>query len=823
MRKIAKVALAALLVVLAVLAVTSAIGHVRLGGGALTAQTDAVVARSRDVAERARPEYQELALATLPKNPINGDYVVLDLLLDEARIVEPPATSDDADGSIVFALDFNGGDAALTAVGTLRLAKEDNALVVTGGSGTEADHLVTPEPVEIPAGEVGDILIRAKVSKGEFFRLGWVGDDSNRAFGRQGHWRHRLDVRVRDNEGFHTYVINGRNVLKRGVRPGGSISTLMLLPSDAPDARTEIEFIRFLSRAARFSLQPNGVDYETLGGEQRRMLYMNPDQTLEFDVAVPANGPRLQLGIGTLYEGRALRFEAYLRDAEGGETALLDATADGSRWQDQRIDLAPWAGRPVTLGLRVSGGADNVGMWSSPRIVSAPARRFNVVVMLEDAQRADYLSVYGHPHPTTPFKERLMAERGVVFEQALSQATQTRPSVSSFMTSLYPTASGVWSFSDVLSDRHLTLAEIMRHQGYATAAFVQNGNAGPFAGMHQGFDQFLDPFAVGSETATVFGGPPVEAWLRGHADENFFLYLHVIDPHGPYEAPEPVRARYLPRIAPDSPRVPRASEMDPEWITDPSVDSRRRLYEAEIEANDREVGRFFALLDQLGLAENTLVIMISDHGEFMGERGLYGQRLWLHRPPGLMATTHVPFMVVYPERFRDSKRIAAPVQLLDLMPTILELAEVDTEPLLLQGDSLVDLIEGRDLERWRDRVVVSEEPTAMRKGDPCACGSLYFRNWHVISSRQFLPPTLPQHLQTFAATFAYAVHPGGRGEAMDVTFLPDLLLRVRQQRTLSALRRANEETFAKITAGHAGGRTIDPDTLEKLKGLGYVN
>jgi arylsulfatase A-like enzyme len=250
-------------------------------------------------------------------------------------------------------------------------------------------------------------------------------------------------------------------------------------------------------------------------------------------------------------------------------------------------------------------------MWSSPRIVSPPARRFNVVVMLEDAQRADYLSVYGHPHPTTPFKERLMAERGILFELALSQATQTRPSVGSFMTSLYPTASGVWSFSDVLSDRHLTLAEIMRHQGYATAAFVQNGNAGPFAGMHQGFDQFLDPFAVGGETATVFGGPPVEDWLREHLDQNFFLYLHVIDPHGPYEAPEPIRAQHLPRIAPDSPRVPRAPELDPDWIADPSVDSRRRLYEAEIEANDREVERFFALLDELGLAESTLVIMAS--------------------------------------------------------------------------------------------------------------------------------------------------------------------------------------------------------------------
>ncbi len=123
---------------------------------------------------------------------------------------------------------------------------------------------------------------------------------------------------------------------------------------------------------------------------------------------------------------------------------------------------------------------------------SAPEKPFNVIVMIEDAERADYLSVYGHPTDTTPFKKKLMAERGILFEHAVSQAEKTRPSAGAYMTGLYPTSTGLWYFSDVLSDRHLTWAEILRAQGFLTVAFTQNGNVGPFAGMQQGFDRMID-------------------------------------------------------------------------------------------------------------------------------------------------------------------------------------------------------------------------------------------------------------------------------------------------------------------------------------------
>jgi hypothetical protein len=270
--------------------------------------------------------------------------------------------------------------------------------------------------------------------------------------------------------------------------------------------------------------------------------------------------------------------------------------------------------------------------------------------------------------------------------------------------------------------------------------------------------------------------------------------------------------------------VDRNPVFDAPWVENPTVETRRRLYEAEIEHNDKVVEEFFRRLDETGLSRDTLVILMSDHGEYLGDRGFFGNRMWDHRPPGFMATTHPPLVFVHPERFKEPKRIEEPVQLIDVMPTVLELAGVDRTDLLLQGRSLVGLIDGADPDYWRDRVIVSEEPSAMLKGDPCSCGSLYFRGWHVVSSSYMWPR---RHiyfpgLQAFLTTNVLTVDKP-RGERLSPWFLPDLLVRWRQRSILAELREADMTTWRKLTAGEGGNRVIDPDTLERLRGLGYVN
>jgi arylsulfatase A-like enzyme len=413
-----------------------------------------------------------------------------------------------------------------------------------------------------------------------------------------------------------------------------------------------------------------------------------------------------------------------------------------------------------------------------------------------------------------------MRERGIQFDWAVSQATKTRPSVPSLMTSLYPTATGVLAFSDMLSDRYLTLAEIMRSQGFTTGAFIQNGNAGPFAGGHQGFSQLFDPRIVAGPPQAVLG-ERLFSWLEEQRDENFFLYLHIGDPHGPYEPPPPYDAWYKEVVGKGEPVQPK-HYLEPPSLTEPTDQDRRRRYAGEIRHNDELLATTVRQIEDLGLTDDTLLIFLADHGEYMGEHGD-----WLHHPPGLLPVIHVPLMMTYPSRFKEPKRIADVVQLIDVMPTVLELAQIDRADLLLQGRSLVGLIEGRDPESWRERVAVSEEPEAMERDRPCSCASLLFRDWHVISSTWLWPadrtrPILPG-VQTFVKTHVYRYRDDPKESVPSLSFLPDLYIRWLANDTISGLREANQTTWSKLTQGENVDLQVDPETLEHLRGLGYIN
>ncbi|MGH6918520.1 MAG: sulfatase-like hydrolase/transferase, partial [Geminicoccaceae bacterium] len=561
------------------------------------------------------------------------------------------------------------------------------------------------------------------------------------------------------------------------------------------------------------------VDHETLGGEMRQVLYMRPDQTLEWQLQVPADNPVLEFGNGVVLANRPISFELEILNQERSELLHAETIVSADGWRDFRFDLARWAGQNVTFRFRVAGDAGNIGLWSNPLLHSSPESRFNVIVVLEDTLRADYLSSYGYGLETSPNKSALMKEEGIQFDWAFSQATKTRPSVPALMTSLYPTATGVWHRSDALSSRYLTLAEIMRAQGFVTGAFLQNGNAGPYAGLHQGYSELYDERTMGTATEEIVG-PRVRSWLESHRGQNFFLYLHVIDPHAPYDPPAPF----------DSWNRELAGAGTPvEWLEykdadnqEPTIEGRQRRYAGEIRHNDNLLPTLLQSLDQLGIREDTLLIFLSDHGEYLGE---FGE--WDHHPPGRLPVIHVPLMMTYPGRFGEPKRIIEAVQLVDVMPTVLELAGIDRTDLLLQGDSLVGLIERSDPERWRDRLVISEEPWAMEKSQPCSCASLFFREWHVLSSTYLWPvdasdPILPG-VATFVKTHVYRYRDDPTERIPSLTFLPDLYIRWLANDTVSSLREANQTTWRKLTEGDSVDLQVDPDTLEHLRGLGYVN
>jgi arylsulfatase A-like enzyme len=409
------------------------------------------------------------------------------------------------------------------------------------------------------------------------------------------------------------------------------------------------------------------------------------------------------------------------------------------------------------------------------------------------------MSCYGYPSDTTPFKKQLF-ENGFVFDYAFSQATKTRPSVPSIMTSLYPTATGVWRITDRLDDAYLTIAEIMRNQGFATAAFIQNQNAGPYAGIHQGFGQLT---STAKATPEHGYGKLVRDWIESHRHRNFFLYLHVLDPHGKYDPPESHRGWWKTRHIGGHPVDP-DRRFDPDWVSTPTIEGRRARYDGEIRNNDDQFKGFVTWLKEQGLYEDTLLVFISDHGEFLGEHGL-----WEHTPPGFIQVLRVPLLINYPRLNGLGTRIRHPVQLIDVMPTILDLAQIDTEPLILHGQSLIPLIENQQQQTWSDRVIASDEVVRRSSPADAARGSLFFGQWHLLYSQE-----------DTVRIFDY-VHGPDEGEVDTSRFAAELA-KLGIEDFIATIQSANITIWQSLVKTREPSVEYDANVIDQLRELGYV-
>ena len=787
------------------------VNALRLDAAGMSRSASALVERAEALSSQAIPEYQDLTLARLPPNPNNGPFFRFDDNLHAAKIVEKPADAvPDPASEFLFRLEFEDGDEPqfASAEGRSRMERSGGLLVV---SSHPDEYLATQEPLDIPLAQIADFVMRARADKGNRFKLAWAAKGREAKLGEQ---EFSLDL-IADGE-FHTYVVDARNAFAYGVGNEESISRLAIVPSNEEGAKVEIDYIRVGSRQWKYRLEQVGTSHETIDGELRPVVHMIPGQVLEYSVEVPPENPRLRFGTATLFDAPALQLAVTIAEDDGATTVFESADADARRWLDRDIDLGRWAGQSVRIAFAVRGPGGNVAFWSNPLVSSPVKRRLNVILILEDALRADHLSTLGYGRETSPWKTKFMGERGAVFLNAHSQAEKTRPSIPALMTSLYPSATGVLNFSDALSDRYLTLAEVLRAQGYETAAFLQNGNAGTYAGLHQGMSSLRDPQSLGGGTEKIFGERLLQ-WIDGNSERNFFAYVHVLDPHGEYDPPAPFDRWYReepPGEMTAAGPLPRSESLDPTWAKSPSAEARRRLYDGEILHNDGVIARFVEALRERNLLDDTVLVFVADHGEWMGELGR-----WEHGPPGLRPVIHVPLMISYAKRFPEPRRIDEAVQLIDVMPTILELASVDSNGLLMLGDSLVSLIDGSEPERWRSRMTVSEEAMLMTRDDPCACGSLFFGDWQLHGSIRGWPGRIES---PFIKTAVYRYRQDGVQPV--ASFLPDLYVRHLRRKTLTRLATANLATWRKLTEGEQQDvYKMDPETLERLRGLGYVN
>ncbi len=336
----------------------------------------------------------------------------------------------------------------------------------------------------------------------------------------------------------------------------------------------------------------------------------------------------------------------------------------------------------AALALPACGGG-------SPSEESRRSEPPSIVVVLIDTLRADHLGCYGYDRPTSP-RIDAFARGGVVFEHALAQSTWTKPATGSIHTGLYPSRHGATTPFTALRSEQETLAELLKAQGYRTAGMGSNPHIFGGTGFDQGFDQFEEvPFEnepVGHARAEAIVDRAL-AWLanaRGRGP--FFLYVHLFDPHAPYDPPEPYRSQ-LDRGA--------RGEHDAWYMVQNGVfatdlspqdwEHYRDLYDGEIAYSDAQVGR---LLDSLDL-EHTAVFVLADHGEELFDHGG-----WSHTPTMYEELVHVPLIASFPGATDlAGARIPGLVQQVDVFPTVLDLLGLPQRP-ALPGRSLLATARG---------------------------------------------------------------------------------------------------------------------------------
>ncbi|HEY4683451.1 MAG TPA: sulfatase-like hydrolase/transferase [Candidatus Acidoferrales bacterium] len=306
----------------------------------------------------------------------------------------------------------------------------------------------------------------------------------------------------------------------------------------------------------------------------------------------------------------------------------------------------------------------------SPSRTASPNQPPNVLFITIDTLRADHLGCYGYRKIETPNIDRLAAE-GVRFTRAYTPVPVTLPAHAVMFTGSYPMRTGMHDFSgNRLSAGQPTLASLLRNQGYATAGIVGSAVLDSRFGLNQGFEFYYDHFDFSRLDETNLdamerrGDEVVNqslAWLRQNHRKRFFLWVHLFDPHHPYRPPPPYSTRY-----------------------------KAQPYDGEIAFDDEQVGRLVEFLKKNNLYDQTLIVVVSDHGEGLGEHGEKTHGFFIYN-----STLHVPLIFKLPlEKSIPNKEIGNLVSLIDLLPTVLQVAGVNI-PGEVQGKSLLPLMQGR--------------------------------------------------------------------------------------------------------------------------------
>ncbi len=436
--------------------------------------------------------------------------------------------------------------------------------------------------------------------------------------------------------------------------------------------------------------------------EDRLRLF--PGARLELDLELPRGASLLWDGIAGP-RGSGIRLGARWWTVGGGGARKWEIrSAQGPT----RIDLSPAEG-VVRLSLEVapSDGAPSVDNAAliAPRIAipssiastPSPAARVesrspNVLIYLVDTLRADRVGAQRGARQLTPNAD-LLADDGILFENAFSHSGWTRTSVASLLSGTTPWIHGAVGRQDSLSADVPFLPDLLANRGYQTVGISSNDNVSADFGFARGFQTWRNlypsppskDFATSMEVTRAF-----RDWLSKvrRPGVPFFAYLHTADPHDPYRPGAEFRQQFARGPYRTTLDVPATEQIRRFLDSHPGISAeevRRQLaeqYDAEVAQNDASFGDVLTLLKDAGIYDNTMIVFTADHGEEFLEHGAWGHGHSLYTE-----LVHVPLIIKLPGQERGGERVATPVRHLDVLPTVLTAAGLPT-PASLEGQSL---------------------------------------------------------------------------------------------------------------------------------------
>jgi len=314
--------------------------------------------------------------------------------------------------------------------------------------------------------------------------------------------------------------------------------------------------------------------------------------------------------------------------------------------------------------------------FSSPRNKEVGANDLNVLVITLDTTRADVLGLYGNKNNLTPNIDRI-GQNGIVFKECHAEVPLTLPSHCTIFTGRYPIAhqvrnNGVYC----LSKNELTMAEIFKTRGFQTSAIISSFTLNSEFGLSQGFDSYDEDFDSPEVILNFDVEIPADRvydkfmrWIERNNNQKFFCWVHFYDPHFPYISHD------------DGSAGVKQSQWD--------------NYESEVRYADTYIGKMADVLQSKKMIENTIVIIVGDHGEAFGEHGEYGHGIFCYEE-----SLRVPLIVYHPRLFAKGRFVTERVGLADIMPTVLEINRFK-RPKNIQGRSLLGLLQGKTEKKKR--------------------------------------------------------------------------------------------------------------------------